>query len=146
MRTRVEALRQTASLNDERLCPHRSGNDSVSSGCRIDCTLTCDENFFAVMLFERNVVVMTINCHLRLERLTMIEQLVEDLQQTSHHDLAVFHRVSLRPLQVLPVSLKLRSTIDEVSKVGCRQFVQFPQPLRCRDVTFRQFLSDVART
>src|SRR5690349_14321096 len=146
MRTGVEALRQTASLDDERLGSHRPWDDSISSCRRVNRALACDENFFAIMLLERNVVVVTVNFQLRLEWLAMIEHLVEYLQQTRHHDLAILHRVSLRPLQVLPVRLEFGSTRDEVSEVRSRQFVQTPQALRGGDVTLSQFLTDVART
>src|SRR6185369_5753235 len=95
---------------------------------------------------ERNVVVVTVNCQLSLERLAMIEHLVEYSQQSRHHDLAILHRVFLRPLQIFPVSLEFRRTRNEGSEVRSRQLVQSPQALCCRDVTLSQFLSDVART
>src|ERR1700752_722800 len=120
MRTGVEALRQTASLDDERLGSHRSWDDAVHSCRRVDRALACDENFFAVMLLERNVVVVTVNCQLRLEGLAMIKQLIEYLQQTRHHDFAILHRVPLSPLQILPVRLEFRSTRNEVSQVRSR--------------------------
>src|SRR6185503_20005581 len=126
MRTGIEALRQTASLDDERLRSHRPWDDSVRSCRRVDRALACDENLFAVVLLERNVVVVTVNCQLRLEWLAMIEHLVEYLQQTRHHDFAILHRVSLRPLQVLPVRLEFRRARNEVSEVRSRQFVQTP--------------------
>src|SRR6185369_14500882 len=146
MRTGIEALCQTASLHDERLRTHRSRNDAVSSCRRVDRALARDKNFFAVVLLERNVVVVTVNRQLRLERLAMIEQLVEYLQQPRHHDFAILQRVRLRPLQIFPVSLEFRRTRDEVSEVRSRQFVQLPQALRGGDVTLSQFLTDVART
>src|SRR6185369_7819535 len=104
--------------------------------CGIDRTLTRDENIFAVMLFERDIVVMTVYCQFRFELLTMIEHLVEYLQQASHHYLAVLHCIGLGPLQIFPISLKLRRTINEVSQVRSRQFIQTPETLGCRDVTF----------
>src|SRR6185295_197941 len=97
MRTGVEALRQPASFDDERLGSHRPWDDSVSSCRRVDRALACDENFFAVVLLERNVVVMTFDFQLRLVWLAMIDHLVEYLLQTRHHDFAILHRVSLRP-------------------------------------------------
>ena len=97
------------------------------------------------MLFERNVVVMAVDLKLRLEGFAMIEHLVKDLQQTRHHDLAVLHRVGLRPLQVFPVRREFRRALDEVSEIRCGEFRQSPQALCRRDVTFGEFLADVAR-
>src|SRR5205807_3691304 len=78
VRARVETLSQAASFDDERFSTHRSGDDAVHTFRRIDCALARDEDFFAIMLFERNVVVMAVHFQLRFERLAMIEHLVED--------------------------------------------------------------------
>ena len=82
------------------------------------------------MLFERNVVVMAVDREFRTERFAMVEHLVEDLQQTRHHNLAILHCVGLRPLQVFPVRRKFRRALDEVSEIGSRKFRQSPQALR----------------
>ena len=88
---------------------------------------------------------MAVDLKLRLERLAMIEHFVKDLQQTRHHDFAVFHRVRLRPFQIFPIRRKLRRALDEVSEIGSWKFRQFPQRLGGRDVTFSEFLADVPR-
>src|SRR6185369_377930 len=80
VRAGIETLRQAASLNDERLRAHRSGNDAVHVSAGVDCALAGDENFLAVVFFERNVVVVTVDRQLRLEGLSMIEHLVKDFQ------------------------------------------------------------------
>src|SRR5205814_2631646 len=105
-----------------------------------------DENFFAIVLFERHVVVMTVDLKLRPEGFAMIEHLVENLQQTRHHDLAVLHRVGLRPLQIFPVSRKLRCSLNEVSQIRSWKFRQAPQRLRSRDVTLSQLFRSEEHT
>src|SRR5439155_7094877 len=92
VRAGVKTLRCTASFDDERFRAHRSGNNAVDVFVGVDCAFTRDENLLAIVLFERNVVVMAVDLKLRLKRAAMIEHLVEDFQQTRHHDFAVLHR------------------------------------------------------
>src|SRR2546430_10257709 len=64
----------------------------------------------------------------RPKRFAMIEHLVEDLQQSRHHDLAILHRVSLCPLQIFPVGCKRSeehtSELQSQSNLVCRLLLE----------------------
>ena len=81
MRARVETLRHATPFDDERFRAHRTRDDAVSSGFRINRALAGDENFLAKMLFERYIVVMTIDSEFGFERLSVVEHFVKDFNK-----------------------------------------------------------------
>src|SRR5690349_21524685 len=61
MGARIEALRVSQPLDDERFRSHRAWDDAVAAAFGVDRTLSGNENLIAEMLFDRDVVVMTVD-------------------------------------------------------------------------------------
>src|ERR1700730_16556070 len=72
VRAGVETLGLALPFHDERFRTHRSGDDAIDIFLSIDRALARDENLLAIVLLERDVVVMAVDRKLRFERLAMI--------------------------------------------------------------------------
>ena len=147
VRARVERLGIAQAVDDERFRSHRARDNSVTSFFGVDRALSGDVNLIAKVLFDRNVVVMTVDRDLRrpTSRWSLNIRLNERIRRVIMIS-RFFIAYLLRPLQIVPVGLKLRRFLDEVSEIGSGKRVQIVKRFRRGDMTRRDLVSDVART
>src|SRR5215470_7954322 len=103
----MEALVVTQAAHDVRPSAHRTGNDSHIAIARPHSAFARDEDLFAVMLLNRDVVVMTVDRSLGQLELRDFARLGHRVDDLFHHQLTVVHGELLGPTDGLDVVVEM---------------------------------------
>src|SRR5262245_57388049 len=117
--TKAFVIPQTA--NDIRPGSHTAGNNTHISHVCTHGAFACDEYLLSIMVFYRDIIVMTIHHDISCRERRQFIGLSHGPKQVFHQESAISHGEVLRPMDRLHIVIEVVRTLWQVRQIFIRQ-------------------------